>query len=275
MKTYLAHGFHREDSAMHVCMVVQIPDEDFVRVSLASVAESYAPQFCFHWFENIDGAGIPDDFRQKVYTEARTSRWRRAGSEVSHPISWQAEAAEMKIITADQRLAEKRGAKILIAGPSGVGKTSLLRTLDQATLDSTLFVDIEAGDLAVADLKVASVRPRTGTECRDIACAIGGANPALPPTAAYSEAHHREVIANADLAALASCYPVRRLLGRRSTVVVYMVRTAAGSLHRPRQEGSARCLRPARAHNDRLAESVATGARPQRDLRRDPRKSHR
>jgi hypothetical protein len=70
MKTYLAHGFHREDSAMHVCMVVQIPDEDFVRVSLASVAESYAPQFCFHWFESIDGAGIPDDFRQKVYTEA-------------------------------------------------------------------------------------------------------------------------------------------------------------------------------------------------------------
>src|SRR5215472_17958965 len=109
----------------------------------------------------------------------------------------------MKIFTADQRLSEKRGAKILIAGPSGVGKTSLLRTLDQATLDSTLFIDIEAGDLAVAGLKVASVRPRTWTECRDIACAIGGANPALPPTAAYSEAHYREVIANDDLAALA------------------------------------------------------------------------
>ena len=30
----------------------------------------------------------------------------------------------MKIIGADERLAEKRGAKILIVGPAGVGKTS-------------------------------------------------------------------------------------------------------------------------------------------------------
>jgi hypothetical protein len=109
----------------------------------------------------------------------------------------------MAIITVDKRLSEKRGAKILIAGPSGVGKTSLLRTLDQRTLDSTLFIDVEAGDLAVAGLPVASVRPRTWTECRDLACALGGANPALPPTAAYSEAHYKEVIASADLAALA------------------------------------------------------------------------
>ena len=38
----------------------------------------------------------------------------------------------MKIIGADARLAEKRGAKILIVGPAGVGKTSLLRTLDRS-----------------------------------------------------------------------------------------------------------------------------------------------
>ena len=54
----------------------------------------------------------------------------------------------MKIIVADQRLTEPRGVKALIVGPTGVGKTSLLRTLDPARV---LFVDSEAGDLAVQD----------------------------------------------------------------------------------------------------------------------------
>jgi hypothetical protein len=110
----------------------------------------------------------------------------------------------MKIIDADQRLAEKSGTKILVIGPSGVGKTSLLRTLSAKTLASTLFVDIEAGDIAVADLPVASVRPRRWEECRDLACALGGFNPALPATAAYSEAHFNEVMKNDELARLAS-----------------------------------------------------------------------
>jgi hypothetical protein len=110
----------------------------------------------------------------------------------------------MKIITADQRLAEKSGAKILLIGPSGAGKTSLLHTLSAKLLASTLVVDIEAGLIAVNDLQFASVRPQTWNDCRDLACALGGPNPALPANVAYSEAHYTEVVKNPELARLAA-----------------------------------------------------------------------
>jgi hypothetical protein len=95
----------------------------------------------------------------------------------------------MRIIGADERLAEKSGAKVLIVGPSGIGKTSLLRTLDQAMLSSTLFVDIEAGDLAVQDLAVPTIRIDDWPTARDLACRIGGSNPSFPPSACYSRTH--------------------------------------------------------------------------------------
>ena len=46
----------------------------------------------------------------------------------------------MKIITADQRLAERKRIKGAIFGPHGIGKTSLLWSLDP---DKTLFLDLE------------------------------------------------------------------------------------------------------------------------------------
>jgi len=97
----------------------------------------------------------------------------------------------MKIISADERLREKRGAKILIVGPTGIGKTSLLRTLTD--LERTLFIDIEAGDLSVLDLNIPTIRLYDWPTARNLACRIGGPNRSFPPTACYSPAHFESV----------------------------------------------------------------------------------
>lgn len=92
----------------------------------------------------------------------------------------------LPIISADERLAEKRGIKGCIFGKSGIGKTSLLWTLPP---EKTLFFDLEAGDLAIEGWAGDTVRPRTWQECRDFAVFIGGPNPALREDQPYSQAH--------------------------------------------------------------------------------------
>src|SRR6056300_501150 len=96
----------------------------------------------------------------------------------------------LPIISADQRLAEKRGIKGCIFGKSGIGKTSLLWTLDAP---STLFFDLEAGDLAIEGWSGDSIRPKTWPECRDFAVFIGGPNPALRDDQVYSQSHYDAV----------------------------------------------------------------------------------
>jgi len=98
----------------------------------------------------------------------------------------------LPIISADERLAEMRGVKAAIFGASGRGKTTLLRTLNGTT---TLFYDLEAGDLAIEGLAVDTIRPRTWKECRDFAVFIGGPNPALRKDQPYSEDHYEAVCA--------------------------------------------------------------------------------
>ena len=96
----------------------------------------------------------------------------------------------LRIITADERLAIERMIKVAIFGRSGEGKTSLLWTLLATT---TLFWDLEAGDLAVEGWPGDTVRPRTWEECRDLAAFIGGPNPALRDDQPYSQAHYTNV----------------------------------------------------------------------------------
>jgi hypothetical protein len=100
----------------------------------------------------------------------------------------------MQIISANERMAERRGAKILLLGPSGVGKTWQLRTLSETMLASTLFLDAEAGDLAILDLKVPyTIRLDDWPSARDLACRIGGPHKSFPPTACYSQTHYEAV----------------------------------------------------------------------------------
>ncbi len=96
----------------------------------------------------------------------------------------------LPIISADERLAERRGIKGAIFGKSGIGKTSLLWTLEPG---ATLFFDLEAGDLAIEGWPGDTVRPRTWSECRDFAVFIGGPNPALRDDQVYSRAHYEAV----------------------------------------------------------------------------------
>jgi hypothetical protein len=97
----------------------------------------------------------------------------------------------MRIIGADERLNELRGVKLIVAGRTGVGKTSLLRTLPDPS--RVLFLDSEAGDLSVQDVPVDTIRIEDWQTARDIAVRIGGPNPSFAPTSCYSEAHFKAV----------------------------------------------------------------------------------
>ena len=123
----------------------------------------------------------------------------------------------LPIILADQRLSEQRGIKAAIFGKSGIGKTSLLWTLNPA---STLFFDLEAGDLAIEGWSGDTIRPRTWDECRDFAVFIGGPNPAIPNGRPYSVAHYEHACAK---------YGDPRVLEKYKSIFVDSI-TVAGSL---------------------------------------------
>ncbi len=95
----------------------------------------------------------------------------------------------LKIITADQRLA-RTGVKGQIWGRAGIGKTSLLYTLPA---ESTLVLDFEAGLLSVQGHNLDSITVRSWPDARDLACWIGGPNPAMRADQAYSAEHYRHV----------------------------------------------------------------------------------
>ncbi|WP_425386591.1 ATP-binding protein [Wolbachia endosymbiont (group A) of Barypeithes pellucidus] len=94
-----------------------------------------------------------------------------------------------KILNNNERLKTTTGIKVVIFGPYGIGKTSLLKTISEPTL----CLDFEAGLLAVQDWQGDSISVRTWSQARDIACLIGGPNPALKSDQAYSQRHYEHV----------------------------------------------------------------------------------
>ncbi|WBQ13059.1 ATP-binding protein [Hyphomonadaceae bacterium BL14] len=94
----------------------------------------------------------------------------------------------LRIVSADERLREAAGKTTMaLFGPSGAGKTTLLKTLPPG---HTLCIDLEAGLKSVQDWPGESIAIRRFSDAVDIACLIGGANPAAQPDEHFSQAHN-------------------------------------------------------------------------------------
>ena len=98
---------------------------------------------------------------------------------------------KLPIVSAIERMAERKGVKLLMLGKSGIGKTSRLKDLDPAT---TLFLDGEAGDLAVVDWPGDTIRLTSWPDSRDLFVFLAGPDKSLPPESAFSQAHYDHVI---------------------------------------------------------------------------------
>ena len=97
----------------------------------------------------------------------------------------------LKIITADARMAAAAGKNsLLVLGEYNVGKTSLLYTLPE---EQTLALDFEGGFKSVETWKGDSISLRSFEDAQDIACLIGGADPAAGPREPYCQAHYDHV----------------------------------------------------------------------------------
>lgn len=122
----------------------------------------------------------------------------------------------LQIIKAEDRLKQKPKTNIAIFGPSGVGKTTLARTLPPKT---TFFIDLEAGTLAIAGWKgdVLDVRKQAQAigwhpweVARGLACLIGGPEPMTleedPYGKAAYEGYKEHLMSPDDLKPYDTCF---------------------------------------------------------------------
>ncbi|MFP5213958.1 MAG: ATP-binding protein [Acidobacteriota bacterium] len=101
-----------------------------------------------------------------------------------------------RIITADERMSAPRSIKGVIFGPHKIGKTSLLWTLDPKT---TLFLNLEAGELAIQGWSGDTIEISSWKEARNLACLASGPDLSLEPDAqgnwpVYSKPHYDAMV---------------------------------------------------------------------------------
>lgn len=97
----------------------------------------------------------------------------------------------LRIVTADERLSSAANkTTIALFGPSGVGKTTLLKHLPER---ETLCIDLEAGLKSVQDWRGDSIPVRCFEDAIDIACLVGGVNPAAGDGTMFSQAHYQHL----------------------------------------------------------------------------------
>ena len=90
----------------------------------------------------------------------------------------------MEIRKMSEIQSENKSVKMVIFGNFGIGKTSLLKTLDEPTI----CLDFEAGLLSVQDWDGDAIPVQTWEEARDLCCLICGPNPISKQ--AYSQKHY-------------------------------------------------------------------------------------
>ncbi|MEO3475497.1 ATP-binding protein [Roseomonas sp. CAU 1739] len=99
----------------------------------------------------------------------------------------------LRIVTADERLSRAANKTTLaLFGSSGVGKTTQLKTLPPA---ETICIDLEAGMKSVQNWPGDSIPVRCFEDAIDIACLVGGVNPAADPNGFFSEGHYQHLAA--------------------------------------------------------------------------------
>lgn len=98
----------------------------------------------------------------------------------------------LRIVTADERLAVANAkTTVAIFGPAGAGKTSLARSLPPA---ETVVIDLEAGMKSLQGWGGDSIPVRSFQDAADIACLVGGVDPAADAQGFFSAAHHQHVV---------------------------------------------------------------------------------